>query len=115
MAKSETTSKELRVALNPRNPEANSWYDPATGVNLFLNSPESADWGAVPSSSLEAIKRGIKAGLLIVSRGELPDGVLAADINQFASPRSRWGEEHSDTQHAAVANWNKLLASKTAE
>jgi hypothetical protein len=103
----------LHVALNPRNPEANSWYCPTTGVNLFLDSPESKDLSGFDASKLDAVKRGIRAGLLIVSQGELPEGVDVNEINLFASPRSRWSEEFDDVQKQAQANWEALTASKS--
>jgi hypothetical protein len=105
---SATTS--FRVALNPKNPEANSWYDPDTGINLFLNTPESADLAGIENTALAAVVRGIRAGLLIISRGELPEGLNIGEVNAFAAPRSRWSDEHQESIAAALRNHAKALS-----
>jgi hypothetical protein len=94
----------FRVALNPRNPEANSWYDPTTGVNLFLSKPESADLDSFKAEELSAVLRGIRAGLLIISRGNIPEGIELGEVSHFASPRARWADEVKDQVSAAMKN-----------
>lgn len=104
------TVQSFRVALNPRNPEANSWYDPKTRVNLFLNSPQSEDISSFTNEELQAVGRGIKAGLLIVSQGSIPEGLVnISDINTFAAPRARWGEDALSGMESALKNHDAAI------
>ena len=115
-------AKPFKVALNPRNPEAASWYDPITGTNLFLSTPISKDLSGYSIEQLKAIQIGIKHGLLIVAEGGLPEGVELDQISQFAAPRPRYKQdvsrEDEETQKKAaeldrdmtkaLENWDKL-------
>lgn len=116
--------KTLRVALNPRNPEAASWYDPATGVNLFLgevkdqkgnpvSGPISGDLSSFSDSQLRNVVKGINSGLLIVAEGELPEGVNLKTMPAFRAPRSRWAvaDPKSEEAVALAAEQDKVLAS----
>lgn len=77
------------VCLNPSFPEANSWWDPVTGTNLFLDNPFSGDLSEVPESKRTALYKAIDAGLLIVAEGDLPEGYDRSKINQISAGRVR--------------------------
>jgi hypothetical protein len=114
------SSKSFRVALNPRNPEANSWYDPTTKTNLFLSRPESGDLENFSLKELEPVARGIRAGLLVISKGDVPAGLQLEGIKTFGAPRYRWTAEDSAKQEqmqaqarSAVANHERVTGAKT--
>jgi hypothetical protein len=109
------TATDFRVALNPRNPEANSWYDTGTGVNLFLNKPESADLSRFNNDDLQAVARGIRTGLLIVSRGSVPEGLEINSVKHFASPRGRWSHDEIDNDEAANKRLGEEMKARMAD
>ena len=104
-----TVTKEFRVSLNPRNPEANSWYDPGTRTNLFLSTPQSDDLSRFSVKELDAVACGIRAGLLIVSKGDPPDGLRLESIKNFSAPRFRWSHEDPTKQDQVDAQARNAL------
>ena len=126
-------AKPFRVALNPRNPEAASWYDPETGVNLFLggvtdrkgekvSGPISEDLSKFSERQLQRVISGINAGHLIVVEGDIPEAVELDKIPVTNSPRSRWDRgvdekgqqraERSKEEEVALKSWDDLVFQK---
>jgi hypothetical protein len=122
-----TDGKTFKVALNPSNPEATSWWDQATGTNLFLaekkNSdgqvfgPISEDLSDFTEAQLERVYHSIKSGILIVAAGELPEGFDTASIPSFAGSRMRVAtdqfaqdSEEAENQARLVADLNDALS-----
>ena len=117
----------FRVALNPRNPEANSWYNPATGVNLSLSNknsldeivegtgPISGDLSGATDQELEPILNGIRHGILLIAAGDMPDGLKKEEINSFAAPRSRWDPDLADLQALVLKHHDSLIRKKTED
>jgi len=98
--------------LNPNFPEANSWWDPTTGVNLFLDSPFSQDLSEISEARREAIYKGIETGLLIVAEGVLPEGFDRSKIHRIAPGRVRvaTAKFNPDTHPKELASQQKLVA-----
>jgi hypothetical protein len=122
--KTERTSA-FRVALNPRNPEATSWFNSKAGVNLFLGpqidakskpipdtGPISRDLSKLSNEELADVVTAIHYGILIVAEGDFPEGVKPEQITTYGSGRSRWTPDLEKEQVAALKHFDELLKSK---
>jgi hypothetical protein len=94
----------MKVMLNPANIEIGSFYDPLTGVNLFLGTPISDE--LTEDMELDAIIHAINHKVLIVSSGKLPK-----DTNHFELDPIKIKNRTSlplDDFVKYINHWNKL-------
>jgi hypothetical protein len=86
----------MRVALNPYDTDTVSFFDPGTGVNLFRNTPVSAE-----TEVSEGIKQGLLYGLLVVVEGETPSGVSPP---KFLKRTPTWTDEEAVKQYIVAVD-----------